>query len=97
MAKRVLITGATDGIGKITAQNLAKMGQEVIVHGRNAEKAKAVVSEIKEATGNQNVDYLIADLMDLSALDGLVSNSTRNTITWTRSLTTQEPFSAIQS
>jgi len=45
--KVVLITGSTRGIGKAFAMGFAKEGAEIIVHGRNLEKAKAVAEEIK--------------------------------------------------
>jgi len=58
----VMVTGATDGIGKITAHELAKMGATVIVVGRNPQKGAQVVSEIKSATSNQNIEFMQADL-----------------------------------
>lgn len=45
--KVALITGSTRGIGKAFAMGFAKEGAEIIVHGRNLEKAKAVADEIK--------------------------------------------------
>ncbi len=57
-----LITGATNGIGKATAQALAQMGATVVIVGRNPAKCAAVVSEIKQISGNDNVEALIADL-----------------------------------
>jgi len=45
--KIALITGSTRGIGKEFALEFAKEGVDVIVHGRNPEKAKAVADEIK--------------------------------------------------
>ncbi len=60
--KVVLITGGTGGIGRVTAEKLAGMGAEVVIIARNREKAQRVVNEIKQGTGNQNVDFLIADL-----------------------------------
>ncbi len=45
--KVALITGSTRGIGKAFAMGFAKEGAEIIVHGRNLEKAKAVAEEIK--------------------------------------------------
>ncbi len=60
--KTVLITGATSGIGKVAATELAGMGAQVIVHGRNAEKAAAVQQEIIRTTGNDQVTILLADL-----------------------------------
>ena len=60
--KICLITGGTSGIGKSTAQVLAKMGATVIIVGRNAPKTAQVVEEIRADSGNKNVDSLLADL-----------------------------------
>ncbi len=60
--KRVLVTGATAGIGKETARALAAMGAEVILVGRNLEKTKQVVEEVKRLSGNPQVELLLADL-----------------------------------
>ncbi len=60
--KTVLVTGATNGIGKITALELAKMGAQVVVVGRNRAKTEATVNEIKSASGNQQVGMLLGDL-----------------------------------
>ncbi|GGH00506.1 short-chain dehydrogenase [Parapedobacter pyrenivorans] len=60
--KRVLITGATTGIGKEAAFQLARRGYEVILHGRNAEKAASVKADIQARHPNAKLDILIADL-----------------------------------
>ena len=60
--KICLITGGTNGIGKSTAQALAGLGATVVITGRNAAKTAGVVAEIRAASGNQNVDSLLADL-----------------------------------
>ena len=60
--KICLVTGATNGIGKATAQALAQMGATVVIVGRNPAKCAAVVSEIKHISGNEAVEALIADL-----------------------------------
>ena len=65
-AKIILVTGATDGIGKQTALELAHQGATVLVHGRNAERGAAVVSEIRRATGNDNVTFVRADLSKMA-------------------------------
>ncbi len=57
-----MVTGATDGIGKVTAQALAQQGATVIVVGRSRKKTVATVEEIKRRTGNPSVEYLLADL-----------------------------------
>jgi NAD(P)-dependent dehydrogenase (short-subunit alcohol dehydrogenase family) len=60
--KTCLITGATSGIGLATALALAKMDATVVLAGRSEERCQNAVARIKSDTGNQNVDYLLADL-----------------------------------
>jgi len=90
MAGKVcLVTGATAGIGKVTATALAEMGAVVIITGRSQQKARDTVEMIKTETGNEAVGYLLADYSDLqqvrdmaeafntqhSQLDVLVNNA----------------------
>ncbi len=63
--KIILITGSTDGIGKQTAFELASMGHKVIIHGRNPQRVKTVFNEIKEQTGNSDINFVVADLSSL--------------------------------
>jgi NAD(P)-dependent dehydrogenase (short-subunit alcohol dehydrogenase family) len=60
--KICLVTGATNGIGKATAQALAQMGATVVIVGRDAQKAAQVTEEVRAASDNQNVEWLLADL-----------------------------------
>ena len=60
--KICLVTGATDGIGKVSARVLAEMGAKVIIVGRNPEKSAAVLTELKSISRNENIDLLMADL-----------------------------------
>jgi retinol dehydrogenase-12 len=66
-----LITGATDGIGKVTACELARVGHTVVLAARNEAKAASVTTEIVESTGNSDVGYLAADLRSLTQLHRL--------------------------
>lgn len=66
--KIVLVTGSTDGIGKQTALDLAKMGAHVIVHGRNEEKSLNAMQEIIEVSGNENLHYISSDLSSLTQI-----------------------------
>jgi NAD(P)-dependent dehydrogenase (short-subunit alcohol dehydrogenase family) len=60
--KVCLVTGATSGIGEVTARELAKQGATLVIVGRNRQKAEATIEEIKSRSGNENVEYLLADL-----------------------------------
>ena len=71
--KTILITGSTDGVGKSTAAKLALAGHRLILHGRNAEKLKQAIAEIKRTSGNDQITGYLADLSNLASLDALVS------------------------
>jgi NAD(P)-dependent dehydrogenase (short-subunit alcohol dehydrogenase family) len=84
-----LITGATEGVGKATALELAKKSFTIVVAARSANKAEALAKEIETSTGNTSFDYIVADLRSLgqvrrlaetfrrrySALDVLINNA----------------------
>ena len=54
--KTVLVTGATGGIGRVTALELAKMGAHVVFTTRDESKGRAVAEEIRRAAPNAKVD-----------------------------------------
>jgi NAD(P)-dependent dehydrogenase (short-subunit alcohol dehydrogenase family) len=60
--RTVLVTGGTGGIGKETARGLARLGMRVVVVGRDGDRARAAVEELRRATGNDEVDALTADV-----------------------------------
>ncbi|MBI5668794.1 MAG: SDR family oxidoreductase [Chloroflexi bacterium] len=64
--KVALVTGATNGIGKVTALELAKLGATVVLSGRSGDRAQATVAEIQQRSGNPNVAALVADLSVMS-------------------------------
>jgi NAD(P)-dependent dehydrogenase (short-subunit alcohol dehydrogenase family) len=76
--KTVLITGATDGIGKQTAIKLAEMGARIIVHGRSRKRGEEVVKMIIEQTNNESVSYVNANLASLEQVKNLASAINRN-------------------
>lgn len=71
MKKTIIVTGSTDGIGKLAALRLAKDDHSIYVHGRNPSKVDVVVKEIKQESGNDDVYGLIADFSDLKAVEEL--------------------------
>jgi NAD(P)-dependent dehydrogenase (short-subunit alcohol dehydrogenase family) len=71
MLETILVTGATDGLGRAVAGELAADGATVLVHGRNAERGEAAVAEIRERAGHDRVELLLADLASLAAVRAL--------------------------
>jgi NAD(P)-dependent dehydrogenase (short-subunit alcohol dehydrogenase family) len=61
MPKTVLVTGATDGIGRLTAHTLAARGHHVLVHGRSPAKVQEVVASLSQ----HSVRGLVCDLSQL--------------------------------
>lgn len=84
-----LITGATEGVGKVTALELAKKGFTVVAAARDANKAEALMNEIETSTGQTSCAFIVADLGSLrqvrqlaetfrrrySTLDVLINNA----------------------
>jgi NAD(P)-dependent dehydrogenase (short-subunit alcohol dehydrogenase family) len=68
--KRVLITGASSGIGRAAARKIGEAGGTVILVARSVEKLREVQTEIEKAGGTAHVHT--ADLSDLESCDALV-------------------------
>jgi NAD(P)-dependent dehydrogenase (short-subunit alcohol dehydrogenase family) len=60
-----LITGGTSGIGRATANKLAQLGIHVVVVGRNGERGKNAVNEIRAAGGK--ADFIASNLRDAAS------------------------------
>ena len=70
--KTILITGSTDGVGRYVARQLAARGASVLIHGRNAARAKTLADEIKR-DGRAAPAFYQADLSSLSGVRELAS------------------------
>jgi NAD(P)-dependent dehydrogenase (short-subunit alcohol dehydrogenase family) len=62
--KTALITGPTDGVGRVVAKRLGEAGWRVLVHGRDRGRGDRVAAEIKDAGGS--AEFLMADLSSLA-------------------------------
>jgi retinol dehydrogenase-12 len=60
--KVCLVTGATSGIGAVTAGALAQRGATVVLVGRSRERCEAAAATIRREAGSSAVSYLLADL-----------------------------------
>ena len=66
--KVILITGATDGLGKRVALDLARSGATILLHGRNLRKGEETLQEIRKTTDNRKLTYYNADFASLDAV-----------------------------
>lgn len=67
----ILVTGATDGLGRAVASELAGQGATLLLHGRSEERGERTLAEITAQTGNDKLAYYRADFESLSEVRGL--------------------------
>jgi NAD(P)-dependent dehydrogenase (short-subunit alcohol dehydrogenase family) len=70
--KFALVTGSTDGVGRMVASQLARAGAEVLVHGRNADRGRRVVAEIEAGGGRAH--FTGANLSDIGQVRALAQS-----------------------
>ncbi|HVI02808.1 MAG TPA: SDR family NAD(P)-dependent oxidoreductase [Enhygromyxa sp.] len=73
----ILLTGATDGIGLQTAEDLAATGAHLILHGRSQAKLDAVVAALQRIPGRGELETVVADLSDLDQVRALAAEIDR--------------------
>jgi NAD(P)-dependent dehydrogenase (short-subunit alcohol dehydrogenase family) len=72
----ILITGATDGMGRQLARDLAAEGATLLLHGRDQARGAATLTEIRRATGNDKLTYYRADFSSLDEVRELAQRIT---------------------
>ncbi|MFO0890101.1 MAG: SDR family oxidoreductase [Isosphaeraceae bacterium] len=77
--KVCLVTGATRGIGLVTACELARLGASVIGVGRSDETCEAATRQVREQTGSASVRYLAADLSSQAEIRRLAAEVLEST------------------
>jgi NAD(P)-dependent dehydrogenase (short-subunit alcohol dehydrogenase family) len=70
----ILITGATDGLGRALATALAAEGASVLIHGRDEERAKETLAAIRAQSGSDKLRYLLADFSSLEQVRELAQH-----------------------
>jgi len=66
--KIFLLTGGTSGVGKATALGIAQKGAKIVILSRSAENAAMALREIAQKTGNDQGEYLVADLSSQASI-----------------------------
>ncbi|MDJ0927740.1 MAG: SDR family NAD(P)-dependent oxidoreductase [Gammaproteobacteria bacterium] len=73
MQKTILVTGATDGIGLATAEQLVELGHYVLLHGRNRKKLDATETTLAALPGTGKVESYVADLSRIAEVESLAT------------------------
>jgi len=69
----ILITGATDGLGRALAERLASEGEELLLHGRNPKRLALVADDLTDAYGGPAPRTFLADFADLAEVRRLAA------------------------
>jgi NAD(P)-dependent dehydrogenase (short-subunit alcohol dehydrogenase family) len=75
----ILVTGATDGLGRGVAERLAAAGATVLLHGRDGGRLASTAAEIETSTGNGPIPMPVADLSELDQVRRLAEDVERST------------------
>jgi NAD(P)-dependent dehydrogenase (short-subunit alcohol dehydrogenase family) len=73
----ILVTGATDGLGRALAADLAGRGATVLLHGRDEGRGQAALEEVRRKSGSDRLDWYRADLSSLEQVRGLAEQVRR--------------------
>ncbi len=73
MSKSILITGSTDGIGKLAASKLARDGHNIYLHGRDEKKLANSIEEIRKASQNDQIEGFVGDLSNMETVLALAN------------------------
>lgn len=71
----IMITGATDGLGRALARELAARGATLVLHGRSDRKGEDLLAELRAATGNDRLSFLRADFANLADVHALAERA----------------------
>jgi NAD(P)-dependent dehydrogenase (short-subunit alcohol dehydrogenase family) len=69
----ILVTGATDGLGRHLAEHLARSGARLLLHGRDAGRGAETLRAIREATGSTRLEFVQADFSSLAEVRAMAA------------------------
>lgn len=73
--KSVIVTGASQGLGKAVATEFAKEGANVLISSRSEEKLQKAVKEIRNQSNNDEIDYVVCNMQDEGEIESLIQKT----------------------